>query len=195
MARPKEFDRDAALSGALEVFWSKGFEGASTEDLLKAMKIGRQSMYDTFGDKQALYLETLRCYHQLDNRNFFDHLGDDPSPLKVLHGFLAIFTRRSAEENARGCMGINATTALGRTNPEVTAMARHTADSVSVMLEEVIKAAQKSGELAGTLDTKVAARFVHTALQGLTVRAQAGAGAEELAAVADFTIEALRAMH
>jgi TetR/AcrR family transcriptional repressor of nem operon len=194
MARPKEFDRDAALTGALSVFWSKGYEAASTDDLLKAMKIGRQSMYDTFGDKQALYLESLRCYHQLDNRNFFDHLGDNPSPLEVLHGFLGIFTRRSDDENARGCMGINATTAFGRSNPEVTALARNTATSVEAMLGQLVRAAQAADELSETLDDKVAASFLYAALQGLTVRAQAGASAEELTGVADFTLGALKAM-
>lgn len=194
MARPKQFDRDAALAGALEVFWSKGYEGASTDDLLKGMKIGRQSMYDTFGDKQALFLESLRCYHKLDNKNFFDHLGDNPSPLKVLQGFLAIFTRRSDDENARGCMGINATTAFGQTKPEVTALARNTATSVETMLGELVQAAQETGELARSLDARQAASFLYATLQGLTVRAQAGASRNELAGVADFTMKALAAM-
>jgi len=194
MARPKEFDRDAALEGALQVFWTKGYEGASTDDLLAGMKIGRQSMYDTFGDKQALFIESLRCYHKLDNKNFFDHLGDNPSPLSVLHGFLAIFTRRSAEENARGCMGINATTAFGQSRPEVTALARGTATNVEAMLAQVVGAAQDAGELSATLDPKMAASFLYAALQGLTVRAQAGAGRDELTQVANFTIEALKAM-
>ncbi|MBO9588898.1 TetR/AcrR family transcriptional regulator [Devosia sp.] len=194
MARPKEFDRDAALAGALQVFWTKGYEGASTDDLLKGMNIGRQSMYDTFGDKQALFLESLRCYHKLDNKNFFDHLGDNPSPLKVLHGFLAIFTRRSDEENARGCMGINATTAFGRNNPEVTQLARNTATSVEDMLAQLVGAAKEAGEISARVDNAAAASFLYATLQGLTVRAQAGASHDELARVADFTIEALKAM-
>lgn len=194
MARTKEFDRDAALAGALDVFWTKGYEGASTDDLLKGMKIGRQSMYDTFGDKQSLFLESLRCYHKLDNKNFFDHLGDDPSPLEVLHGFLAIFTRRSDAENARGCMGINATTAFGSTKPEVITLARGTATSIKTMLAGLVESAKARGELSRTIDATVAASFLYATLQGLTVRAQAGASRDELAAVADFAIKALSAM-
>lgn len=194
MARTKEFDRDAALAGALEVFWSKGYERASTDDLLKGMKIGRQSMYDTFGDKQSLFLESLRCYHKLDNKNFFDHLGDNPSPLQVIHGFLAIFTRRSAEENARGCMGINATTAFGNSQPEVTALARNTATNVEALLAGLVEAAKARGELSKTLNAAVAGSFLYATLQGLTVRAQAGASRDELAGVADFAMKALSAM-
>ncbi len=194
MARTKEFDRDAALAGALEVFWSKGYERASTDDLLKGMKIGRQSMYDTFGDKQSLFLESLRCYHKLDNKNFFDHLGDNPSPLQVIHGFLAIFTRRSAEENARGCMGINATTAFGNSQPEVTALARNTATNVETLLAGLVEAAKARGELSKTLNATIAGSFLYATLQGLTVRAQAGASRDELAGVADFAMKALSAM-
>jgi TetR/AcrR family transcriptional regulator, transcriptional repressor for nem operon len=194
MARMKEFDRDTALAGALDVFWSKGYEGASTDDLLKGMKIGRQSMYDTFGDKQSLFLESLRCYHKLDNKNFFDHLGDDPSPLQVLHGFLAIFTRRSDDDNARGCMGINATTAFGRTQPDVTSLARSTATSVETMLAGLVESAKQQGEVSKTVDSMAAASFLYATLQGLTVRAQAGASRDELARVADFAIKAISSM-
>ncbi len=55
MARPKEFDSDKALNTAIGVFSEHGFEGTSAGMLTDAMKIGRQSLYDTFGDKWQLY--------------------------------------------------------------------------------------------------------------------------------------------
>ena len=61
MVRPKE-DRDAAVATAMSVFWAKGYAATSTDDLLRAMTIGRQSMYDTFGDKRRLYVEALERY-------------------------------------------------------------------------------------------------------------------------------------
>src|ERR1700674_266810 len=63
MARPKEFDREDALRRAIPVFWKKGFARTSTEDLVAAMGIGKQSLYDTFGDKRGLFLEALRTYN------------------------------------------------------------------------------------------------------------------------------------
>ena len=62
MARHKEFDRDTALHAAIGVFSEHGYEGTSTGELLTAMKISRQSMYDSFGDKRHLYLEAFRRY-------------------------------------------------------------------------------------------------------------------------------------
>ena len=56
MAIPREFDREIALERATGIFWAKGYASTSTEDLLAAMGIGRQSLYNAFGDKRALYL-------------------------------------------------------------------------------------------------------------------------------------------
>lgn len=193
MARPKEFDRDDAVRNALKVFWAKGYEGASTDDLLTAMKIGRQSMYDTFGDKHALFLAALRCYHQMSGA------GPDPtegrkSALQVLRAYLATLARKSEAERAQGCMGINATTALGRKEPEVVDLAAKTARLNHALMARLVQEAQAAGELAPDLDPQKAAKFLYALLQGLTVRAQAGASVADLNAIADFAIEALTAM-
>src|SRR6185503_15427259 len=60
--RPREFDLDEALDRALEVFWRKGYEGASLPDLTKAMKINRPSLYAAFGNKEALFRKAIDRY-------------------------------------------------------------------------------------------------------------------------------------
>ena len=62
MARPKEFDLERALYRAISAFSQKGFAATSTDELMRAMEVGRQSMYDTFGDKRALFLKALEVY-------------------------------------------------------------------------------------------------------------------------------------
>ena len=62
MARPKEFDQEKFLHRAISVFSQKGFAATSTDDLMRAMDVGRQSMYDTFGDTRALFLKALEVY-------------------------------------------------------------------------------------------------------------------------------------
>src|SRR5262249_56408458 len=64
MARPKAFDEDEALAAAMDVFWRTGYERASLDVLLQAMGISKQSLYDTFGDKRALYLTALAHYRE-----------------------------------------------------------------------------------------------------------------------------------
>src|SRR5882724_12831421 len=88
MARPKEFDRDAALKGAIGIFAEHGYEGTATEALLQAMGIGRQSLYDTFGDKWRLYLEALKRYTADSISNQLRALSSTSSPVKGLEAML-----------------------------------------------------------------------------------------------------------
>src|SRR5882672_12798887 len=88
MARPKEFDRDVAVARAMSVFWSKGYAATSTDDLLKAMKIGRQSMYDTFGDKRRLYVEALERYQQESVAGHINRLRSTTSPLAGIEALI-----------------------------------------------------------------------------------------------------------
>jgi AcrR family transcriptional regulator len=62
MGRPKAFDPDEALQAGVELFWRQGYAATTTDDLARAMRIGRQSFYDTFGDKRRCYLKALRRY-------------------------------------------------------------------------------------------------------------------------------------
>src|SRR2546423_4201723 len=77
MARHKEFDRDEALQKAMEVFWSHGYEAASIQELVKQMGINRQSLYDTFGDKHALYLAALDRYREVEGGKMFELLAGE----------------------------------------------------------------------------------------------------------------------
>src|ERR1043166_7581204 len=84
MARHKEFDRDEALHKAMEVFWARGYEAASVQDLVEHMGINRQSLYDTFGDKHALYLQALDRYQEVELRKLFELLARPGSVRKAL---------------------------------------------------------------------------------------------------------------
>src|SRR5260221_2847252 len=104
MARPREFDRDEALERAMSVFWSKGFTATSTSDLVEAMRIGRQSMYDSFGDKRALYLEALAHYQQ---QSVTAHIGRLRSGKTALAGIEAMLAGPASPPNSlspNGCM-------------------------------------------------------------------------------------------
>lgn len=193
MARPKEFDADQVLSAAMQVFWNQGYEATTTDDLVRAMGIGKQSMYDTFGDKQRLYLAALRRYHEQSTPRLNEGMPRKATPLAVLSALLVEFSRRDAAELSRGCMGINATVSFGLTEPEVLTMAKQTARRCEDMFSALLREAQEQGQLPATLEPQRAARFLYTLLQGLTVRAQAGASAAALDDAAKFAVAALQA--
>src|ERR1700730_4754142 len=94
MARPKEFDREEALAKAIAVFTAYGYEGASTETLLTGMRISRQSMYDTFGDKRRLYLDALRRYSSDSTAEIIGVMHSQASEFKGLEAALLAFASR-----------------------------------------------------------------------------------------------------
>ena len=105
MARQKEFDRDEVLHKAMEVFWMRGYEGTSIQDLVKYMGINRQSIYDTFGDKHTLFLQSLDRYREIQSRKVFDVLDDRPiAGIDDLHKLLTEerIARRSSLTVIRG---------------------------------------------------------------------------------------------
>ena len=120
MARPREFDRADALSKAMAVFWLKGYAATSTADLLEAMQIGRQSMYDTFGDKHALYLEALQHYNESSIAELLRSLQSGTA-IDGIAKMLYTFAARPEKDNAKGCMGVNAVCEFGDTDLQVCA--------------------------------------------------------------------------
>jgi TetR/AcrR family transcriptional regulator, transcriptional repressor for nem operon len=193
MGRVKEFDRDQAVARAAGVFWDQGFERTSTEDLLRAMGIGRQSMYDTFGGKRNLYLEALRHYQASAGADLLGRLRAAASPLSALSDVLLAVARQSASDRARGCLAVNAATEFGRTDPGVSAFVDAGVTLCQATFERVLAEAKAKGEVRADVDERAGARFLHATLVGMRVSARSGAPAEVLRDIATTAIDGLRA--
>jgi AcrR family transcriptional regulator len=192
MARQREFDRDAALKQALEVFWQKGYAASSTADLLEAMQIGRQSMYDTFGDKHALYLEALRQYNDASTTELLRSLQGDTA-LESIANMLLAFASRPKRDNAKGCMGINAICEFGTGDDKINALRGVSSARINGAVEKVLRDAVAAGEMAAGTDIRHAVSFIAATLAGMKVSAKAGCDMATLRAIANFAIQALRA--
>ena len=193
MARPKEFDRDEAVKRAMAVFWEQGYEATSTEDLLRAMGIGRQSMYDTFGDKHRLYLEALQRYNTNNSLEMMERLRAGASPLLAIEEVLLSIAKETQEQRLRGCMGVNATTELAQKDPEVASLIRSSSTLCEGALERIVLEGKRRGEISPSMDERAAGRFLLTTLQGMRVSAKAGATPESLRDVASFALAGLKA--
>jgi TetR/AcrR family transcriptional repressor of nem operon len=94
MARPKEFDQEKALRKAIGLFSQQGFAATSTDDLMRVMEVGRQSMYDTFGDKRALFLKALELYVTESVHSINVELERPGSALAAVQNALVTFAQR-----------------------------------------------------------------------------------------------------
>jgi TetR/AcrR family transcriptional repressor of nem operon len=174
MARPKEFDQERALHRAISVFSQKGFAATSTDDLMRAMDVGRQSMYDTFGDKRALFLKALEVYVVESVRAINVELQTPGSPLAAVRRALIHFAERKDLSSTDGCMGINAVCEFGMRDEEVTQITRNAARIQRRTLMDTLRRAQLEGELDAHTDIESLADFFDSTLAGMRIAAKAG---------------------
>jgi TetR/AcrR family transcriptional repressor of nem operon len=194
MARIKEFDREEAVQQAMAVFWGQGYDATSTDDLLRAMGIGRQSMYDTFGDKHRLYLEALQRYQADYGAGLLENLRAATSPFTAIREILLSVANQTPSERARGCMTVNATTELAHADPEVASLVKASGMLCEALFERVVREAKQKGELSPSIDERAAGRFILATIRGLRVSAKAGASPEALRDIACFALGGLKAM-
>jgi AcrR family transcriptional regulator len=192
MARPKEFDREVAVERAMSVFWSKGYAATSTDDLLEAMKIGRQSMYDTFGDKRRLYVEALRRYQLESVAGHIKRLRSMASPLAGIEALVVGVISSDRTTREKGCMGVGAICEFGNADAELALLRVKSGGMLRKALVERLQGAQAAGEIGETVDIERAARFVETTMFGLQVAARAGESTRSLRDMAAFAIAGLR---
>ncbi len=188
MARPKEFDAATALTAALGVFREHGFEGSSAGMLVAAMGIGRQSLYDTFGDKWQLYQAALRHYATQETGQ---HIAKMRSKPRAVEGIEAMVGRVVALAH-EPCLGVGAICEFGRSRPELVAITQAADQAMRSVMVETIRQAQAEGDLAPDLDPGTVASFITASFSGIRVAARAGAEAAELRALGYLALRALR---
>ncbi len=191
MARPKEFDRDSALLIAIEVFADRGFEGTSTETLLKAMGLNRQSLYDTYGSKRALYLEALRRYNRENAARIVQDIVRAPTPMTGLEQALSSFAHHAAERPNASCLGVSSILEFGLRDADVLAAGEVSHSMLAAAIGDAVARAQIAGQIRSDIDANSAADFLLGTFAGLKVSARGGMPPERLQQMARLAVQAL----
>ncbi|NUP35810.1 MAG: TetR/AcrR family transcriptional regulator [Streptomyces sp.] len=169
MARTREFDTEAAVSRAMELFWARGYEGTSVRDLTRHLGIGQGSLYAAFGDKDGLYRAALEHYRTTFAAAALRSLDEGADARSAIRTMLVERVRIAVEHDGRGCLLINA--ACERV-PEDAATRRTVRDVLGASQEalaEVLRVAAERGEIAARHDPHTLAAFLVTFLNGLLV--------------------------
>lgn len=192
MPRPKEFIPDDAIEKAMQVFWHKGYEATSMEDLLTAMDLNRGSLYDTFGDKRQLFLKVIDRYcHGFVGEKF--SLLDQPGPaLPTLRRFiLGMIEGGLADPQRRGCLIANTVMELSPHEKEIAGTLRQALRMAEDTFFKVLARAKQQGELKKDKDPRALACFLTTMMQGTIVMIKAGAPADVVKQTAETALSIL----
>jgi AcrR family transcriptional regulator len=183
--RPRGFEPDEVLQRVRAVFLEKGFAGASLDDLAEAAGLNRPSLYAAFGDKEQLYIETLRHYgrHGIAGIDaIFAGKGTIDRRLgQVFKGAIDIYTAPPAP---RGCMIVGTAAVEAPTRPRIAAAAAGLLQDTEDAFERAFSHAVSAGELGAEPSPVARARLAGTVLHTLAIRARLAARPADLRAFA-----------
>ncbi len=165
----KQFDTEVALSKAMEVFWARGYEAASLSELLKNMGIGKKSLYDTFGNKQSLFLKALEYYAHTTIRSIRDHLSAPGSPLTNLKQLLLDWQQMHSQPGSCGCMLGTNIADFSTADEAIAKVLRAYLKQLEDTLCTAITHAQAAGELSSSLNPRNLARLLLCTTQGMAL--------------------------
>ncbi|WEX09740.1 TetR/AcrR family transcriptional regulator [Chelativorans sp. AA-79] len=183
--RPRSFDRDAALRRAMEIFWAKGYDGASLADLTKAMGINAPSLYAAFGSKEGLFREAVALYGETEGTEIWTSVTDASSARETfdrfLHASADAFTRPG---KPAGCLVVLGALNATDTNEKICRELRDLRTGNIETLRDRLKRAVAEGELPESVDCMAVAAFYVAVQHGMSIQARDGASPEALHSVA-----------
>src|SRR3989440_4314279 len=174
--RPREFDREAALEQAIDVFWRHGYEATSVSDLTAAMGINPPSLYAAFGDKEKLFLEAVERYQQQRRRSVTKVFDEAPTAKEAVHRVLQDAARELAcSSHPRGCLLVMSDTNCSDASAHVQSDLAQRRAAMKASLKARIDRGAAAGELPRGTDTAALAEFYSTVFQGMVMQARDGA--------------------
>lgn len=190
MARTKEFDPEAALQSALELFWQRGYEATSMAHLVDHLGIGRASIYATFGSKHELYLKAMDRYAETHDPCLLGELSQPGPALPAVRAVVRRFAEEAAspEKRLAGCLVTNTAAELAPHDPAAARRVELSWERVETPLRSALIRAQAQGELPEDRDPRALARMLFVLLQGLRV---VGKASDDPARVRDAAEQAL----
>jgi len=171
--RPRTFDESAALAKAIQVFWSKGYDGVTIDDLVAGMGVGRPSLYSIFGSKRTIFLRALYAYAERKGALTASALFSPPTLRESLVGFFRYSVTSATEEgSASGCLLICVAPLVD--DAEVRQFLQNAATCAVALIERRFQDAIAAGEIPFAFPVAARASQAVDLARGLTMRARMG---------------------
>lgn len=196
MPRPLQFDRDTVLRQALDVFWKKGYDGASVQNLVEATGLNRGSLYNSFGDKATLFAEVMALYFAISPTRVLSDAAradaQDVSARTLIVDFMgALVHRAQTDQDHKGCLFTNTAAGFYGCSDAMAVRLRKSLSDMETVFATVVARGQTQGDISSTSSPRAIAHFLLAAAHGLNVMARAGASSETLENIVGQTLSVL----
>lgn len=193
MARTKVFDENDVLDKAMNLFWQKGYNATSAQDLVDNLGISRSSLYDTYGDKHSLFVKALRQYR----KEKVDPVLQEVDKVEDVEAYIKFFFESVQKEalsdsSSKGCFIINSVVELAPVDSEIASIANSIMNDTEEALCKVIRKGQDTGVFTTKYPARSLARFVFNSLNGLRVTVKFDANKKMFDDIVNVCLSALR---
>jgi len=186
--RPRQFCPDDALAAALQVFWARGYEGASMTELTEAMGITKPSLYACFGNKEALFSKALDLYER-EKLAYVRRGLEAPTAKGVAEQFLrGALALQSGQADPRGCLSVISAVASASLAESIRDEVKARRASSDQAIVERFRRAKAEGDLPDGIEPEALAGYLITLIQGMGVQASAGGTPEQLAQLVETAL-------
>ncbi len=170
MARQEAFNREEVIGKAKEVFWSKGYNGTSMQDLVDAMDLNRSSIYNSFGSKMDLYRLALDQYRS-ESGQLFDEIEEKPKNGLEKIGLIFLYSLESIHKDSedKGCMLINCSTEMGNQCNDLNGFLESNYQNVVKRFEELVVKGQQDGSIRSDEDPGSLANYITSTFHGFRI--------------------------
>jgi TetR/AcrR family transcriptional repressor of nem operon len=174
MARPREFDENITLEAVIGCFWQRGFEATSMRDLAASTGLSAPSLYNAFGDKQALFARALEHYLNQTTRLRLRRLENSLPAVQAIHQFFDEIIEHSVDDRQRkGCFLVNSALEIAPHDHELGALIAGRLGEIEAFFRRCIKVAQADRMVPRGIDAADVARLLLGVLLGVRVLARA----------------------
>lgn len=192
MARTKDFDENEVLTKAIQLFWHKGYNGTSMQDLVEALGISRSSLYDTYTDKHTLFVKALESYQHTGATRIQQLIDQTDSAKETVKKLLELATSDLiSDKQQKGCFMVNAEVEVAPHDQEVNNVVCKNDQQMEDAFYQVIRKGQNSGEIKNMRDARALARFIFNAVKGMRVTAKSTPDQSVFEDIIQLTISAL----
>ncbi|MDO8209613.1 TetR/AcrR family transcriptional regulator [Conexibacter sp. CPCC 206217] len=195
MARPRTFDEADVVVTARELFWQRGFDGASMSDLCEATGVASQSLYRVFGSKHGLFVRTLEDYCDRQLAGLARAQGADRPPWEWLMAAVTFEDGGRVDLGPDGCFLSSSSTARSRIDADVRAAAQRTYERIRELFAVMLERARAAGDVRADIDVDDAAMALLTAMQGIEFLRKSGIQEERFEQAKRSTVAMLTAAY
>lgn len=192
MSRSKEYIREEVLEAATKLFWTKGFEGTSMNELVEQTGLNKHSMYSEFGEKEGLFLACIDYYAYESNKAVNEILTKHPLGLQNIENFFENRIEYAGKKDCKGCLLVNTVTEKEVVSEAVNERVKALLSKHETLLYNCLKAAQNEGEIHADNDCRVLARYLDCFNRGLMNVGKHQAEKRNLRMLADVALSTIR---